>query len=144
MASGVGAQDDFIKRFIRLEEKVRRLEIRIGQSESRTFIVGSFDASTFIPPLTVSIDPNDELPEVRVIYGFRGTVRTGSCTLQWLLNDVEIYSPHDVTTTPGQYDYAFDTPVVLSDGDRIRPVVTDVFGTPDGLEATVVFAIAPR
>lgn len=119
-------------------------------SESRSFIIGEFDNTTYIPPLRVSVAPHDPLvdrftPERRVILGFSGTVRTGSCTLDWYLNDVLIAdaSGHDIDTTPGSGDIWLEEPLEVQDGDRLRPLPVSVSGA-DSLEATVIFSMVPR
>lgn len=142
---------DIVSQIKRMQEEIRQLRLR-GRilSESRSFIIGEFDGTTYIPPLRVSVAPHDPLvnkatPERRVILGFSGTVRVDSCTLDWYLNGSTITGAtgHVIDSTPGSGDIWLTDPVVVVDGDRIRPLPVSLTGAPDSLEATVIFTMVP-
>jgi hypothetical protein len=122
--------NDFIKRFERLEERVRKLEIRLkSHTETKTFLVpGSISTSMYVPPFWVGMDPDGDHPEVKRIYAYRGVLRAGTCTVSWLINGVQIGPDHDVTTVANEFEVLLDPTTYpaanVQDGDTIRPQFT--------------------
>jgi hypothetical protein len=117
---------DFAARFAALEERVRRLETRRkGHTETKTFLAeNAIEAGRYIGPFTVGIDLDGWTPEWKILYGFPGgKLRVGTCTLQWLLNDIPIGDTQDVTTTSGENPVMLDPPVDLAAGDELRPSI---------------------
>lgn len=117
----------------RIDQQRRR---PAGHAVDRTFIVGGDLAGLpNIPPARISVDPIDDLPEVKELVKLSGSVESGTADLAWYLNGSPITgSAQTVTTTPGDGDVLFDPPVAIADGAQIKVVITSALGS--DLEAT--------
>lgn len=128
--------DDFTKRFSRLEEQVRTLELRLkNHTETKTFLVpAAVSAGDYVPPFWAGVDTDGGHPETKRIHVFRGVLRGGTCTVAWLINGTQIGDDHVITTIANEFELLIDPDdypmAFLTDGDTIRPS----FVTADGAE----------
>lgn len=118
----------------RQREDIRQLRSRRRcHAESKTFIIpGALTTSLYVPPFWVAIDVDGESPEYKTVYAFRAVLGAGTCTVQWLINGVQIGADHLVTTTANEHEVTIDPTTwpaaVLQDGDIVRPVFSAVSG----------------
>lgn len=141
--SGRRARPTFPERFAQIEEDLRLNRVRRkGHTESKTFLVGPpFDPATvYIPPFFVGIDHDGETPEWKRLSGFASVLRTGTCSISWLLNGVSVGS-QSVSSTPAILD--LDAAIDLAHGDTLRPSVTGG-SSPVGLAAAAFIVTAVR
>lgn len=136
--------DDFIGRYLALEDRVRRLELAVkNHTESKTFLVsGEVSSTVYVPPFCVGIDPDRFIPEEKHILAFRGVMGIGTATVAWLLNGDPIAgaTSHELTTTYGENDITLAEPLELTDGDWLQPVIVSASGDAESLAAAAVMA----
>jgi hypothetical protein len=157
---------DFLTRFRRLEERVRRLRTTSrAHTETKTLQVrGTVDSSLVIPRFLIAVGhAGEDLSvtgrvhgESKRIVAFSGRTDSGTVTLDWEIDGTVVYSGHVVddsgwtlvpdTTPPGR---GFDPPIDLEAGGTVRKgahpvrvIVTD--GTATNLEAVVAVATLRR
>lgn len=125
---------DITRRHTRQIDQQRRRPA--GHAVDRTFIVGgSITGLPNIPPARISVDPIDDLPEVKELVKVSGSVEDGTADLEWYLNGTLITgSAQTVTTTADDGDVLIDPPVPIANGDRIKVVITSADAS--DLEAT--------
>jgi hypothetical protein len=118
--------NDFIKRFSRLEEQLRRDRTRRkGHAETKTFLAeGAIEAGRYIGPFFTGVDLDGYTPEWKVIFGFQGVIRVGQCTVQWLLNGLQVGDDHLITATVNEHPVVLDDVVDLASGDIIQPSIS--------------------
>lgn len=134
-----GGEGDFIDRSRKQQEHVRQLRSQIhGHAESKTFIAaGEITSGLYVPPCFIAINPDGQtppltttsaghypIPEWKQIYAFRGVLRVGTCTVQWLLNEVQVGDDHLITATVNEHPVYLDPPQELADGDVLRPYIS--------------------
>jgi hypothetical protein len=118
---------DHAGRLARLDDRVRRLEAHVkGHTETKTFLVpGAITAGLYVPPFWVGVDTDGSIPEYKTIWAFRGILRVGGCSVQWLVNGVQVGTNHDVTTVANEFEVSIDPATwpaaILNDGDIIQP-----------------------
>lgn len=144
MASGPDPSDDFVRRFARLEEEVRKLRIRPkAHTETKTYIVGGdIDTGLYVPPVFINVDPDEESPEWKRLVSFHGILATGEISVRWELNGDVVVDSHvidDTGSTGGTAadvrDYLDPDPPPLLIGENWLQVVVES-GTGTELSAT--------
>lgn len=115
---------DFLRRIQRLEEQMRLMAARRkGHSQDRTFIVGGeITPALYVPPMFIGINVDDLTPQWKTLTGFSAILRTGSATLRWQHNGVDIdgATAHNVS--------AVANPIVLTELQRVRLAHGDTVG----------------
>lgn len=133
--------DSIVRRIVRVEEDIRRLKLRVdGHTETKTFVVsGGITVGLYIPPFFVGVspDPDSGLIESKVIYAVRGVLRTGVCTVNWLVNGEVVQAGHGITVDTYQGNLPLATALEVNDGDVVQPVIADATNAAD-LAAAVV------
>lgn len=122
-----GGEGDFLDRSRKQQEHIRQIRSQKRcHTESKTVIVsGIIDAGLYVGPYRVAINTDGNNPEYKEIYEFPGgSLRVGTCTVQWTVNGVNVGDPQDVTTTPDENPIVLDPPFQLADGDRVQPTFT--------------------
>lgn len=95
------ASPDILDQIRRLREEVRQLRLAVRpHAETKTFIVaGDIEFGLWIPPVLINANPDQESPETKRLLSFHGSVRTGSITLDWYLNEELLLAGHAVSTS---------------------------------------------
>lgn len=122
-----GGEGDFIDRSRKQQEHIRQVRSQKRcHTESKTVIVsGDILSGLYVGPFTVSINADGNNPEFKLLHSFPGgSLRVGTCTVQWTVNGTNVGAPQDVTTTADENPVVLDPPLELAKGDKIRPTFT--------------------
>lgn len=126
-----GWNPDFLDRFARLEERVRRLEAEPSTYMETVIVGGSFDSSTDVPPFFT--------PFGGAIVAVYGRVISGDADIRVLKNSVNIFGgATNMILSAGVTEIIeIDPPVYLDEGDLVQ---VDIVGaaTPTGLSVGII------
>jgi hypothetical protein len=133
-------REQFPQRYLRLEDKVRRLRDQdaggLGGpfSFTKTFVVGGeVSNAIYIPPMIVMPEMDGIPVETHTLFGADHFCRTGSVTIQWK------HTPFSTGVEVTFFPNAIET--VLHTWDRIRPHISS--GSGMDLSAAVRIVVQP-
>jgi hypothetical protein len=85
-----------LQRILDAERDVTALKrLARHHTETKTFIVGgTVDSSLIVPPVLVSVNPDDQSPETKRLIAFHGITTTGTIDVFWQLNGSTVLTGH--------------------------------------------------
>lgn len=125
---------DQARRQKRQAEQIRQLRTRPhGHAEAKTYVrEGAIDTSIVLPPVFYAVDPDNTIPEVKLLYELRGMLGAGTCNLSWTHNGVALTGADmTLTTDPVASVTILPLPVLIAHGDYFQPTVTAATGAAD-------------
>jgi hypothetical protein len=133
---------DVIELLTDLQRRVARLEGRLAFTDPRTFIVGTaITVGMDIPPFHIGVASNGYMLDTRALYGFRGSLTAGTCTISWQLNGTEIAS-HAIDAATPPNELVLTDLVDVADKDLLQMVITAASGDATGLSGAFIFNTA--
>lgn len=139
------ARPDLVGRLRRTNEQMRQERVRPrGRTLDPTFIVlGTVTAGMVVPAKIVGINPDDETPEWKRLFGFAAVLQVGTADISWYYNGGDTGVSMSITDVSlPTVTYEFPTPIDLAHGDTIYPLVTSASGDAQGLSAAAFFTTA--
>lgn len=126
---------EFLKRFVRAEDDIRRLKMRPSGkggggpiTDTKTFLVGGeVFVGRYVPEMMIQLDPNGDAPCTKHIadFGFFARINTG-ISVRWIKNGASWFP------TLGE---------LMNENDKVRP--SFIAGSGQDLSAFITFTITP-
>lgn len=126
---------DYARREKRRNEEIRQLRTRPrGHAEAKTFLVsGDITAGLYVPPVFFANDPDNTIPEIKLLYELRGVLRAGTCDVSWTHNGSSLAgADQTITTNPTDSIVTLTAPGErIAHGDYFQVTIVSATGASD-------------